>query len=151
MKVLYVKINFYASFNNNKSNGEFDSALTKISTTRFAKSSVQIKTLIKRDSITLATKHVTITTIFKYMPIHNSHLTLYTHRNPFSQMCVIGNTGICHELNRSTESQVLLRVHSISCVKAVCFLEGTLAQSDSAIQLALSTVPVGMLWFIFLT
>ena len=42
----------------------------------------QIKSLIKRDSITLATKHVTITTIFKYMPPNNSHITLHTHRNP---------------------------------------------------------------------
>ena len=45
---------------------------------------VQIKTLIKRDSITLATKHVTITTMFIYMPLNNSHITLYTHRNPYS-------------------------------------------------------------------
>ena len=42
------------------------------------------KKSIKRDSITLATKHVTITTIFKYMPSNNSHITLYTLRNPYS-------------------------------------------------------------------
>ena len=40
--------------------------------------------LIKRDCITLATKHATITTIFKYVPSNNSHITLYTHRNPYS-------------------------------------------------------------------
>ena len=45
---------------------------------------MQIKTLVKRDSITLATKHITITTIFKYMPLDNSHITLYTHRNRYS-------------------------------------------------------------------
>ena len=45
-----------------------------------------IKTLIKRDRITLATKHVTITTIFKYMPLDNSHITLYTHGNPYSTL-----------------------------------------------------------------
>ena len=44
---------------------------------------VQIKLLIKRDSKTLATKNVTITTIFKYMPSNNSHITFYTHRNPY--------------------------------------------------------------------
>ena len=32
----------------------------------------------------LATKHVTITTIFKYMPLNNSHIILYTYRNPYS-------------------------------------------------------------------
>ena len=39
---------------------------------------------MKRDTITLATKHITIITIFKCMPSNNSHITLYTHRNPYS-------------------------------------------------------------------
>ena len=45
---------------------------------------VQIKSLDNRDFKALATKHVMITTIFKYMPSNNSHITLHTHRNPYS-------------------------------------------------------------------
>ena len=44
---------------------------------------VQIKSLMKRDSVTLATKHVTITTIFKYMSLttltsHCTHIDIDT-------------------------------------------------------------------------
>ena len=44
---------------------------------------IQIKTLIKRDSITLATKQTTITTIVKYMPpttftSHCAHIEIHT-------------------------------------------------------------------------
>ena len=44
---------------------------------------VQIKILIKRDIITLATKHTTITTKFKYMPpttltSHCTHKEIHT-------------------------------------------------------------------------
>ena len=44
---------------------------------------VQIKTLIKMDSITLARKQVTVTTIFKYMPSatltsHCTHIEIHT-------------------------------------------------------------------------
>ena len=60
------------------------SALTKNQHNALYNRYVQIKSLIKKDSITLATKHVMITTIFKYMPSDNSHITLYTHRNPYS-------------------------------------------------------------------
>ena len=41
-------------------------------------SDVQIKISIKRDSIALATKHVTITAIFKYMPSNNSLNSFYS-------------------------------------------------------------------------
>ena len=34
--------------------------------------------------MTLATKHVTITTIFKFMPSNNSHVTLCTHTHSYS-------------------------------------------------------------------
>ena len=44
----------------------------------------RIKSQIKRDSITQATRHITITTIFKYMPSNNFHMTLYTQRNLYS-------------------------------------------------------------------
>ena len=35
----------------------------------------QMKSLMKSDSKTLSTKYVRITTIFKYMPSNNSHVT----------------------------------------------------------------------------
>ena len=62
--------------NDNKNNGDLYSPLTKISITRFT-IAIQIQTLLKRDSITIATKHVTITTVFDYVPSDNSHITLY--------------------------------------------------------------------------
>ena len=45
---------------------------------------IKIKSLIKRDGITLATEHLTTTTVFKYMPLNNSHVTLNTCKNPYS-------------------------------------------------------------------
>ena len=44
---------------------------------------IKIKPLIKRDGITLATEHLT-TTIFKYMPLNNSHVTQNTCKNQYS-------------------------------------------------------------------
>ena len=67
-------------YNKNNNNGDLYSVLTQISTT----SCEQIKTLIKRENITRATKHQTIITIFSYIPSNNSHITMYTHRNPYS-------------------------------------------------------------------
>ena len=70
---------------------------------------VQIKTLIKRDSITLATKHTTITTIFKYMPptTLTSHCT-HTHRNPYSTPGTNTNiTGSVHQFTVPLECAVM--------------------------------------------
>ena len=63
-------------------NGDLYSMLTKNQHNVLYNSYVQMKTFINRDSITLATKHVTNTTIFKYMPSNNSHITSKTRRNP---------------------------------------------------------------------
>ena len=70
--------------NNDNNNGDLNSALTAISTTRFTIAAYRIKLLIKRDSITRPTKYVMVTTLLKYMPSTNSHITLYIRRNPLS-------------------------------------------------------------------
>ena len=69
---------------NNNDNGDFYSATTAISTTRCITATHRIKLLIKRDSRTRATRYVAITTVYKCMPSNNSHITLYTRRNPHS-------------------------------------------------------------------
>ena len=56
---------FVQRVNNNQHNGLYNNY-------------VQIKSLIKRDRITLATEHVTIATIFKYIPSSNSHIIVHT-------------------------------------------------------------------------
>ena len=53
---------------NNNNNEDLYSVLAKNQHNALYCSYTQIKTFIKRDSITLATKHVTITTMFKCMP-----------------------------------------------------------------------------------
>ena len=69
----------------NNNHGDSYSALTTISTTCFTVAiHVQIKSSVKMDSITLATEYVLIATIFKHMLLGNSHITLYTHRKPYS-------------------------------------------------------------------
>ena len=77
---------------------------------------VQIETLIKRDSITLATKHITSTTIFKYMPFNNSYITLYTHRNPYSppgtNTSMIGSARACTHTNTHTRAHTYTHTHT---------------------------------------
>ena len=58
-------------------NGDLWSMLTNYQHNVLYNSYVQTKSLIKTDSITLATKHMAITTISKYMPPNNSHITLH--------------------------------------------------------------------------
>ena len=65
--------------NLNDITGELYGALTKISTTCFTIAMYNTFFFL-RDSITLATKHVTMTKIFKYMSSNNSPITLYTHK-----------------------------------------------------------------------
>ena len=80
----------------NSNNGDLYSVLTKISKMCFTY--VQIKTLIKRDSITLATNDQAYNNI-PNMPLDKSHITLHIHRNPYStpgtNTTMIGSAGAC--------------------------------------------------------
>ena len=75
------KLLFFLIIDNN---GDLCNVLTKNQHNTLCNSYVQIKTLIKRNSITLATKHTTITTIFKYMlpttlTSHCTHIDIEVH------------------------------------------------------------------------
>ena len=63
---------------------------------------------MKRYSKTVATKHVTTTTIFKYMPSSNSHITLYTHRNPYStpgtNISIVGSSRTHTDTDTDTDT-----------------------------------------------
>ena len=78
---------------------------------------VQIKTLSKRYSITLPTKHVKITTIFKFMPSNNSHTILYTHINPYSttgtNTTMIGSARTRTHAHTHTHTHTRTHIHSI--------------------------------------
>ena len=87
---------------------------TTTSTTHFA--IPMYKLLIQRDSKTLATKHKTITTTFKYMLSNNSHIALYTQSsNPYStpgaNNSMIGSVGTwC--VNTDTHTQTQTHTHT---------------------------------------
>ena len=89
---------------------------TTTSTTHFA--IPMYKLLIQRDSKTLATKHKTITTTFKYMPSNNSHIALYTQSsNPYStpgaNNSMIGSVGTwCVNTDTDTQTQTHTHTHT---------------------------------------
>ena len=71
---------------------------------------------MKRDTITLATKHITIITIFKCMPSNNSHITLYTHRNPYStpgtKTSMIGSVLAPTHTHKHTHTHTYVHAHT---------------------------------------
>ena len=73
-------------------------------------SDVQTKTLTKRDNIKVATKHLTIITMFKYRPSNNSHITLYTQRNPYSTPGT--NTSMSTHMSTHTHTHEHIHMHT---------------------------------------
>ena len=73
-------------------------------------SDVQTKTLTKWDTIKVATKHLTIITMFKYRPSNNSHITLYTQRNPYSTPGT--NTSMIGSVHTCTHTHTHMSTHT---------------------------------------